>query len=232
MKRFFFSLALFCSAMLVSATDYYRITTFPIDGATIRDTFLIVVEYANNTYIWDGQNESGKNYVCLENYSSDHLSGNYTENEVAIVHNQYYACDKLFSLLSRGDGDREDKGGYYVNGVAGNNGIAFSAGQTNAEITFSSNVIQIATKSGVGIFRFNITPNDPHGFKFYQHDTNMLYPTLYVKGINTRYAPLGTNISNPSVQNKTGEATKFFRNGQLFIRKNGKIYNALGAEVQ
>ena len=232
MKQFFLTLALFCSAMVVHATDYYRITTFPIDGASIRDTFLIVVEYANNTYIWDGQNESGKNYVCLENYSSDHLSGNYTENEVAIVHNQYYSYDKLFSLLSRGDGDREDKGGYYVNGVAGNNGIAFSAGQTNAEITFSSNAIQIATKSGVGIFRFNITPNDPHGFKFYQHDTNMLYPTLYVKGINTRYAPLGTGISNTAIQNKMGEATKFFRNGQLLIRKNGKIYNALGAEVQ
>ena len=228
MKRISLSLIFCCCALFASATDYYRISTFPIDGATIRDTFLIVVEYAGNTYIWDGQNTSGKNYVCLENFTTDHLSGNYSDNEVAIVHNQYYSYNKLFSLLSRGDGDREDKGGYYVNGVAGNNGIAFSAGQTNAEITFESNAIHIATKSGVGIFRFNITPNDPHGFKFYQHDTNMLYPTLYVKGPNDRYAPIGTGLEKPSVEEPT---YKFIQNGQLFIRKNGHTYNALGTQL-
>ena len=229
MKHIFLTLALCCCTIFVSATDYYRISAFPIDGANIRDTFLIVVEYAGNTYIWDGQNASGKNYVCLENFTSDHLAGNYSENEVAIVHNQYYSYNKLFSLLSRGDGDREEKGGYYVNGVAGTNGIAFSAGQTNAEITFESNAIQIATKSGVGVFRFNITPNDPHGFKFYEHDTNMLYPTLYVKGLNNRYAPIGTVIENPSLETQTH---KFVQNGQLFIEKNGRIYNVLGSQVR
>ena len=177
-----------CYALLATATDYYRISSFPIDGATIRDTFLIVVEYAGNTYIWNGQEASGKNYVCLQNYSSDVISGDYTENEVAIVHNQWHSYYKLFSVLCWGDGERVEKGGYYLGGVAGNNGISFNAGQVDAEITYEDTEgIQIATKSGVGIFRFNITPNDPHGFKFYQNATNMLYPTLYVKGANSRY---------------------------------------------
>ena len=188
MKKQLLSLALLVSAMMASATNYYKISSFPIDGATIRDTFLIVVEYAGNTYIWDGQNHSGKNYVCLEHYSSDVISGDYADNEVAIVHNQWHAYWKLFSVLAKGDGERDDKGGYYVGGVAGNNGISFNAGQVDAEIEFEDTEgIKIATKSGVGIFRFNITPNDPHGFKFYQHETNMLYPTLYVKGANSRY---------------------------------------------
>ena len=229
MKHFLFSAALLCSAVVATATDYYRISAFPIDGAAIRDTFLIVVEYANNTYIWDGQNESGKNYECLENYSIDRISGNYADNEVAIVHNQYYNYNKLFSVLCKGDGGRENKGGYYLAGVGGNNGISFNAGQMNAEITFEDNTIRIATKSGVGIFRFNITPNDPHGFKFYEHDTNMLYPTLYVKGANPRYSPVGTGMENPDSQEKV---SKIIRNGQLVIEKNGRTYNVLGAEIR
>lgn len=188
MKRFIFSFALFCSAMVAFATDYYRINSFPIDGADIRDSFLIVVEYAGNTYIWNGQETTGKNYVCLEKYSSDVISGDYADNEVAIVHNKWHSYYKLFSVLCKGDGDRDEKGGYYLGGVKGNNGISFSNGQVDAEITFEDTEgIKIATKSGVGIFRFNITPNDPHGFKFYEHDINMLYPTLYVKGRNERY---------------------------------------------
>lgn len=229
MKHFFFSVALLCGAMVATATDYYRISSFPIDGATIRDTFLIVVEYADNTYIWDGQNASGKNYECLEHYSSNRISGNYADNEVAVVHNQYYSNNNLFSVLCKGDGAREDKGGYYLAGVGGNNGISFNPGQMNAEITFQDNTIRIATKSGVGIFRFNITPNDPHGFKFYEHDINMLYPTLYVKGANPRYAPVGTDIENPDSQERV---SKIIRNGQLVIEKNGRTYNVLGAEIR
>lgn len=227
MKHFFFSVALLCGAMVTTATDYYRISSFPIDGATIRDTFLIVVEYADNTYIWDGQNASGKNYECLEHYSSNRISGNYADNEVAVVHNQYYNYNKLFSVLCKGEGDRVD--GYYLAGVGGNNGISFNPGQMNAEITFENNTIRIATKSGMGIFRFNITPNDPHGFKFYEHDINMLYPTLYVKGANPRYAPVGTDIENPDSQERV---SKIIRNGQLVIEKNGRTYNVLGAEIR
>ena len=188
MKNLLCSIALVCSIIAASAADYYRISSFPIDGEDICDTFLIAVEYAGNTYIWNGQDATGKNYICLENYSSDVISGNYTDNEVKIVHNKWHEYWKLFSVLCKGDGDRDDKGGYYLGGIKGNNGISFSAGQVDAEITFEDTEgIKIATKSGSGIFRFNITPNDPHGFKFYQHATNMLYPTLYVKGQNSRY---------------------------------------------
>ena len=186
MKKIILSFVLVCTALMATATNYYKISSFPIDGATIRDTFLIAVEYAGNTYIWDGQNASGKNYVCLEKYSSDVISGDYADNEVAIVHNQWHSYWKLFSVLCKGDGDRAN--GYYLGGVGGGNGISFSAGQVDAEIEFEDTEgIKIATKSGKGIFRFNITPNDPHGFKFYEHDINMLYPTLYVKGANSRY---------------------------------------------
>lgn len=226
--RLFFLAVMACVAVNVTATDYYRIHSFPIDGATVRDSFLIVVEYAGNTYIWNGQEATGKNYVCLENYSSTHISGNYTDNEVAFVHNQWHAYNKLFSVLCKGDGERDDKGGYYLGGVGGGNGITFSAGQLDAEIAFENNVIKIATKSGLGIFRFNITPNDPHGFKFYEHDTNMLYPTLYVKGANPRYTNETAIDNQISVDS---QASKVIRNGQLLIIRDGKTYTATGAQV-
>ena len=188
MKRLLYTFLLTLAMSFVAATDYYRISSFPVDGADIRDSFLIVVQYAGNTYIWDGQNATGKNYVLLQDYQSDVISGDYADNEVAIVHNQYYKYPDLFSVLCKGDGDRDEKGGYYLAGVGGGNGITFNAGQMDAIISFEETEgIKIATKSGQGYFRFNITPNDPHGFKFYQNDINMLYPTLYVKGQNTRY---------------------------------------------
>jgi len=227
MRKLFITL-LTCVALHATATNYYQITSFPIDGATIRDTFLIVVEYANNTYIWNGQEATGTNYVCLENYSSNVISGNYADNEVAIVHNQYYSYHKLFSLLSKGDGDRDDKGGYYVGGVKGNNGISFQAGQVDAEITYENNVIKIATKSGVGIFRFNITPNDPHGFKFYQHEQNMLYPKLYVKGANPRYY---TATAIDELKQEQSPAQKLMKDGQLYIVREGKTYTITGNEI-
>ena len=38
-----------------------------------------------------------------------------------------------------------------------------------------------------------------------------------------------TGIDNTAAETK---AVKFYRNGQLVIEKNGKSYNALGAEVK
>ena len=238
MKKLFYTFVALCFSVIATATDYYKITTFPIDGATMRDTFLIVVEYAGNTYIWDGQNASNKNYVCLEHYSNTTISGNYKENEVAIMRNQYYPASykKLFSLLSRGDGDREDKGGYYVAGEGGSNGITFSSGQRDAEIELQSDGIHIATKSGVGVFRFNITPNDPHGFKFYEHDINMLYPMLYVKGNIDRYKPIVSGGGTTSVEQLNHQSAivnhKFIKSGQLFIQQGDKTYNAQGVRVE
>ncbi|MBQ7448804.1 MAG: hypothetical protein IJS73_03240 [Paludibacteraceae bacterium] len=189
MKKTLLFFAFVASIFSAYATQYHKINSFPIDGQDIQDTFLIVVEYAGNTYIWNGQEATGKNYVCLQNFSSDVIEGDYTDNEIRIVHNKWHSYYKLFSVLCKGDGDRDAKGGYYLGGVSGTNGISFNNGQVDCEITFEDTEgIKIATKSGLGIFRFNITPNDPHGFKFYQNETNMLYPTLYVKGNNTRYA--------------------------------------------
>ena len=220
------------TSMPANATDYYKITSFPIDGVTVRDTFLIAVEYAGNTYIWDGQNQSGKNYVCLEHYSSNTISGNYADNEVAVVHNQWHAYHKLFSVLSKGDGNRDEKGGYYVGGVKGTNGISFSAGQIDAEIEFvESEGIKIATKSGVGVFRFNITPNDPHGFKFYEHDINMLYPTLYVKGANPRYTTAGQQAVDLISEDPSTLTRKVIKDGQILIERNGETYNLEGKRL-
>ena len=232
MKKYLLAFVLTAGTLMASATDYYKISSFPIDGASVRDTVLIVVEYADNTYIWDGQNATGKNYVCLEHYSSQIISGDYADNEVAIVHNQWHEYKKLFSVLSKGDGERDDKGGYYVAGVKGTNGISFSNGQLNAEIEYDdSKGIMIATKSGVGIFRFNITPNDPHGFKFYEHDINMLYPTLYVKGANPRYTDLQPQAIEQTGQHPQAESQKVLKNGQLFILRGEKTYTLTGAEV-
>jgi len=229
MKKFLFFL-LVCAAMTANATKYYRIEKFPIDGATVRDTFLVVTEYANNTYIWDGQNDALPNSVVLQNYSSDVISGNYADNEVALYHNQYHGYNKQFSFLSKGDGDRDDKGGYYLSGVKNNNGIEFHDGQVNVEIGYENNTIRIFTLSGAAsYFRFNITPNDPHGYKFYRNDQNMLYPTLYVKGANPRYT---TATDVEAVSNQEVASKKVFRNGQLYILRDGEMYNAQGTRVE
>ncbi len=39
-------------------------------------------------------------------------------------------------------------------------------------------------------------------------------------------------IDSPSLQGRSGEASKSIRNGQLLIEKNGKTFNSLGAEVK
>ena len=39
-------------------------------------------------------------------------------------------------------------------------------------------------------------------------------------------------IESPSLQGRSGEASKSIKNGQLLIERNGKTYNALGAEVK
>ena len=46
-----------------------------------------------------------------------------------------------------------------------------------------------------------------------------------------RLRPIGEGIISPSLQGRPGEASKFLRNGQLFIDRNGKTYNAQGALI-
>lgn len=44
MKKYLLAFVLTAGTLMASATDYYKISSFPIDGASVRDTFLIVVE--------------------------------------------------------------------------------------------------------------------------------------------------------------------------------------------
>ena len=47
-----------------------------------------------------------------------------------------------------------------------------------------------------------------------------------------RAAKQSQAIESPSLQGRSGEASKVIRNGQLLIELNGRTYNALGAEVK
>ena len=47
-----------------------------------------------------------------------------------------------------------------------------------------------------------------------------------------RNTTLTEGITSPSLQGRSGEATKTIRNGQLLIERNGKTYNASGTEVK
>lgn len=59
----------------------------------------------------------------------------------------------------------------------------------------------------------------------YKNDSNWgkskIYPITEFQG-----------IESPSLQGRSGEASKVIRNGMLLIEKNGKTYNALGTEVK
>ena len=47
-----------------------------------------------------------------------------------------------------------------------------------------------------------------------------------------RAAKQSQGIESPSLQGRSGEASKVIRDGQLVIERNGKTYNALGTEVK
>ncbi len=165
------------------ASVYTRVTKFDKIGTEFQDTFLLVAEYANNVYIFDGQNASGKNYTVLTNFSGTQISGDYTDHECVIYHNTWHSYDKLCSIICRGDGDRS--GGYHLSGVGGGNGIQFTAGQSNVELAWQGEFgIDIVSKTGKGKFQFN---QKDHGFKFYENETNMQRPVLYVKGDGAGY---------------------------------------------
>ena len=184
MKKLTLSLLVAASVLGAQAGVYTRVTKFDKIGTEFQDTFLIVAEYANNAYIFDGQNATGKNYELIENFSGTQITGDYTENECILYHNQYHSYDKLCSIRCTGDGDR-GAGGYYLAGVSKNNGITFSKGETNVEFTWQGEYgVDIVTKSGSGNFLFN---QKDHGFKFYQTETNMQRPVLYVKGNGAGY---------------------------------------------
>ena len=53
--------------------------------------------------------------------------------------------------------------------------------------------------------------------------------TFYIRNVKLTVPDDATAINNIAVQ---GKATKVVRNGQIFIVRDGKTYNALGAEVK
>ncbi|MGN0187747.1 MAG: hypothetical protein ACI392_08420 [Paludibacteraceae bacterium] len=177
MKKLTMLMALCVMVLCVSAETYTRVTKFDKIGTNFQDTFLVVCEYAGNAYIFDGQNEAGRNYVLVENFSGNQLIGNYADNECVLLHNQWHAYDKLCSMLCKGDGERA--GGYYLGGVGGGNGIQFSNGQLDVEITWQGEFgIDIVSKTGGGKFQFNTADKV---FKFYSQ-SEQTRPVLFVKG--------------------------------------------------
>lgn len=170
-------MALCAIGLCASAGTYTRVTKFDKIGTNFQDTFLIVCEYAGNAYIFDGQSDAGRNYVLVERFSGNQLVGDYADNECVLLHNQWHAYDKLCSILCKGDGDRAN--GYYLGGVGGGNGIQFSNGQLDVEVTWQGEFgIDFVSTTGGGKFQFNTADKV---FKFYSQ-SEQTRPVLYVKG--------------------------------------------------
>lgn len=177
MKKLTLLMTLCVVGLCASAETYTRVTKFDKIGTNFQDTFLIVCEHAGNAYIFDGQNEAGRNYVLLEHFSGNQLVGDFADNECVLFHNQWHAYDKLCSILCKGDGGRA--GGYYLGGVGGANGIQFSNGQLDVEVTWQGEFgIDFVSKTGGGKFQFNTADKV---FKFYSQ-SEQTRPVLYVKG--------------------------------------------------
>lgn len=177
MKKLTLLMALCAIGLCASAGTYTRVTKFDKIGTNFQDTFLIVCEYAGNAYIFDGQSDAGRNYVLVERFSGNQLVGDYADNECVLLHNQWHAYDKLCSILCKGDGDRAN--GYYLGGVGGGNGIQFSNGQLDVEVTWQGEFgIDFVSKTGGGKFQFNTADKV---FKFYSQ-SEQTRPVLYVKG--------------------------------------------------
>jgi hypothetical protein len=75
-------------------------------------------------------------------------------------------------------------------------------------------------------------------FSFFS-SSNAIYPSnvseVYSFGMAVRLVtPYEDHegITSPSLQGRSGEASKVLRDGQIFILRNGKTYNAQGAQVR
>ena len=80
--------------------------------------------------------------------------------------------------------------------------------------------------------RFNVTAN---GIEVITYSTDAegnktVFNTINVKRTKAHTVPQG--FENPNADMNAREGEKFIRNGQLFIKKNGKTYNILGTVVE
>ena len=79
-------------------------------------------------------------------------------------------------------------------------------------------------RTGTRFYGFKIGIGESIWDKYFDKVTG---PETYT----ARLRPIGQGIISPSLQGRPGEASKFLRNGQLFIDRNGKTYNAQGALI-
>ena len=80
--------------------------------------------------------------------------------------------------------------------------------------------------------RFNVTADgiEVITYKTDAEGNKTVFNTINVKRDTPHTVPQG--FENPNADTKARDGEKFIRNGQLFIRKNGKIYTSLGTEVK
>ena len=74
-----------------------------------------------------------------------------------------------------------------------------------------------------------------YAVRFMEDDPASLINDLRLYGYAVRLArdkKATEGIESPSLQGRSGEATKTLRDGQLLIERDGRVYNALGAEVR
>ena len=80
--------------------------------------------------------------------------------------------------------------------------------------------------------RFNVTADgiEVITYKTDAEGNKTVFNTINVKRDTPHSVPQG--FENPNADTKARDGEKFIQNGQLFIRKNGKIYTSLGTEVK
>ena len=77
--------------------------------------------------------------------------------------------------------------------------------------------------------RFNVTSEGIEVITYYL-DKNTGNKTVF-NTIRVKHAPVATGIDETAVENKVSNGEKFIKDGQLYIRKDGRIYNVIGQEM-
>lgn len=77
--------------------------------------------------------------------------------------------------------------------------------------------------------RFNVTSEGIEVITYYL-DKNTGNKTVF-NTIRVKHAPVATGVDETAVENKVSNGEKFIKDGQLYIRKDGRIYNVIGQEI-
>ena len=76
--------------------------------------------------------------------------------------------------------------------------------------------------------RFNVTSE---GIEVITYGTDAAGNKTVFNTIRVKHAPVATGIDETAVENKVSNGEKFIKDGQLYIRKDGRIYNVIGQEM-